>query len=89
LRRQTASDCDAFTPKQFRRPSCRSAHNFAAPRESLRLAEVGKEIRLIINKTAQDQTSSMRGYARRRLEELADAQEAGRNAKADAFAVHR
>jgi len=49
----------------------------AAPRESLRLAQVGKEIRLITNKTAQDQTSSMRGYARRRLEELADAELCG------------
>jgi uncharacterized protein YbgA (DUF1722 family)/uncharacterized protein YbbK (DUF523 family) len=44
-----------------------------APRESLRLVQIGKEIRLITNKTAQDQTSTMRGYARRRLEELADA----------------
>ena len=28
LRRQTASDCEAFTPKQFRRASCRSAQSF-------------------------------------------------------------
>ena len=48
-----------------------------APRESLRLVQTGTEIRLITNKTAQDQTSSMRGYARRRLEELADAELCG------------
>jgi hypothetical protein len=29
LRRQTASDCEAFTPKQFSRASCRSAHSLA------------------------------------------------------------
>ena len=46
----------------------------AAPRESLRLVQTGTEIRLITNKTAQDQTVSMRGYARRRLEELAEAE---------------
>src|SRR5205809_3330767 len=45
----------------------------AAPRESLRLVQAEGEIRLITNKTAQDHTASMRGYARRRLEELADA----------------
>jgi len=48
-----------------------------APRESLRLVQAGREIRLITNKTAQDHTASMRGYARRRLEELADAELCG------------
>jgi len=45
----------------------------AAPRESLRLVQAASGIRLIGNKTAQDQTARMRGYAGRRLEELADA----------------
>ena len=49
----------------------------AAPRESLRLVQTGIEIRLITNKTAQDQTASMRGYARRRLEELAQSELCG------------
>ena len=49
----------------------------AAPRESLRLVQTGTEIRLITNKTAQDQTASMRGYARRRLEELAESELCG------------
>jgi uncharacterized protein YbbK (DUF523 family) len=49
----------------------------AAPRESLRLVQTGIEIRLITNKTAQDRTASMRGYARRRLEELAESELAG------------
>ena len=48
-----------------------------APRESLRLVQAGRELRLITNKTAQDQTVSMRSYARRRLEELADAELCG------------
>ena len=48
-----------------------------APRESLRLVQAGREIRLITNKTTQDHTASMRGYARRRLEELADAELCG------------
>ena len=44
----------------------------AAPRESMRLVQAGREIRLITNKTAQDHTERMHGYARRRVEELAD-----------------
>ena len=47
---------------------------WTAPRESMRLVQAGAEIRLLTNKTAQDQTARMRGYARRRLEELADAE---------------
>jgi uncharacterized protein YbgA (DUF1722 family)/uncharacterized protein YbbK (DUF523 family) len=55
-------------------PACPEVESgMAAPRESLRLVQAAREIRLITNKTAQDQTASMRGYARRRLEELADA----------------
>src|SRR5689334_2139915 len=49
----------------------------AAPRESLRLVQAGTTIRLITNKTAQNQTASMRGYARRRLEELAESELCG------------
>jgi uncharacterized protein YbbK (DUF523 family)/uncharacterized protein YbgA (DUF1722 family) len=48
-----------------------------APRESLRLVQAGSEIRLIGNKTAQDQTASMRGYARRRLQELGETELCG------------
>ena len=43
-----------------------------APRESMRLVQVDGRIRLLTNKTAQDHTTRMRGYARRRVEELAD-----------------
>ena len=42
-----------------------------APRESMRLVQAGLEIRLLTNKTLQDQTDTMRRYARRRIEELA------------------
>ena len=48
-----------------------------APRESLRLVQAGRETPPDHHKTAQDQTVSMRGYARRRLEELADAELCG------------
>ena len=43
-----------------------------APRESMRLVQADGRIRLVTNKTAQDHTTRMHGYARRRLEELAD-----------------
>ena len=43
-----------------------------APRESMRLVQADGRIRLLTNKTAQDHTARMRGYARRRVEELAD-----------------
>jgi uncharacterized protein YbbK (DUF523 family) len=43
-----------------------------APRESMRLVETDDRIRLLTNKTAQDHTTRMRGYARRRVEELVD-----------------
>ena len=43
-----------------------------APRESMRLVQADGRIRLLTNKTAQDHTTRMRGYARRRVEELAD-----------------
>ena len=43
-----------------------------APRESMRLVQVDNEIRLLTNKTVQDQTVRMRRYARRRVDELAD-----------------
>jgi uncharacterized protein YbgA (DUF1722 family)/uncharacterized protein YbbK (DUF523 family) len=43
-----------------------------APRESMRLVQVNDEIRLLTNKTVQDQTGRMRRYARRRVDELAD-----------------
>ncbi len=49
----------------------------AAPRESLRLVQAGREIRLITSKTAEDRTASMRSFARRRLEELADTELCG------------
>src|ERR1700752_3088653 len=48
-----------------------------APRESMRLVETDGRIRLLTNKTAQDHTTRMQGYARRRLEELADEALAG------------
>ena len=43
-----------------------------APRESMRLVQVGSETRLLTTRTIHDQTDMMRRYARRRLEELAD-----------------
>jgi len=43
-----------------------------APRESMRLVQADGRIRLLTNKTAQDHTTRMRGYARHRVEELAD-----------------
>jgi len=43
-----------------------------APRESMRLVQADGRIRLVTNKTAQDQTERMHDYARRRVEELAD-----------------
>lgn len=43
-----------------------------APREPMRLVrQAGRELRLLIIKTGQDQTDTMRRYARRRIEELA------------------
>ena len=43
-----------------------------APRESMRLVQVGDEVRLLTNKTVEDRTGTMRRYARRRVEELED-----------------
>ena len=43
-----------------------------APRESMRLVQADGRIRLLTNKTARDHTTLMLGYARRRVEELAD-----------------
>ena len=43
-----------------------------APRESMRLVQADGRIRLLTNKTAQDHTTRMHGYARRRVDELAD-----------------
>ena len=43
-----------------------------APRESMRLVQTDSRIRLLTNKTAQDHTTRMHGYARRRVEELVD-----------------
>lgn len=43
-----------------------------APRESMRLVQADGQIRLLTNKTAQDHTARMHGYARRRVEELAE-----------------
>jgi uncharacterized protein YbbK (DUF523 family) len=37
-----------------------------APRESMRLVQADGQIRLLTNKSAQDHTARMRGYARRR-----------------------
>ena len=54
---------------------CRCARResgLTAPRESLRLVQADGRIRLLTNKTAQDHTTRMHGYARRRVEELAD-----------------
>jgi uncharacterized protein YbgA (DUF1722 family)/uncharacterized protein YbbK (DUF523 family) len=43
-----------------------------APRESMRLVQSDGRIRLLTNKTAQDHTARMQGYARRRIEALID-----------------
>jgi len=43
-----------------------------APRESMRLVQVGRETRLLTTKTLHDQTDMMRRYTRRRIEELGD-----------------
>jgi len=43
-----------------------------APRESMRLVQTDGRIRLLTNKTGQDHTTRMHGYARRRVEELVD-----------------
>jgi uncharacterized protein YbbK (DUF523 family) len=43
-----------------------------APRESMRLVQTDGRIRLLTNRTAQDHTARMYGYARRRVEELVD-----------------
>ena len=43
-----------------------------APRESMRLVQTDGRIRLLTNKTAQDHTTRMHGYARRRVDELVD-----------------
>ena len=48
-----------------------------APRESMRLVQVGAEIRLLTNKSIQDQTERMRRYAGRRIAELGDAELCG------------
>ena len=48
-----------------------------APRESMRLVQADGRIRLLTNKTAQDHTTRMRGYARRRVEELGDGELSG------------
>ena len=48
-----------------------------APRESMRLVQADGRIRLLTNKTAQDHTTRMRSYARRRVEELADGELCG------------
>jgi uncharacterized protein YbgA (DUF1722 family)/uncharacterized protein YbbK (DUF523 family) len=48
-----------------------------APRESMRLVQADGRIRLLTNKTAQDHTTRMHGYARRRVEELADGELCG------------
>ena len=43
-----------------------------APRESMRLVQADRTLRLVTNKTAVDHTALMRGYARRRVTELGD-----------------
>jgi uncharacterized protein YbbK (DUF523 family) len=48
-----------------------------APRESMRLVQADGRIHLLSNKTAQDHTTRMHGYARRRVEELADGELCG------------
>jgi lipocalin/uncharacterized protein YbbK (DUF523 family)/ligand-binding SRPBCC domain-containing protein len=48
-----------------------------APRESMRLVQADGQIRLLTNKTAQDHTPRMNRFARRRVEELADAELCG------------
>jgi uncharacterized protein YbgA (DUF1722 family)/uncharacterized protein YbbK (DUF523 family) len=48
-----------------------------APRESMRLVQADGRIRLMTNKTARDHTGLMLGYARRRVEDLADGELCG------------
>src|SRR3954462_11699019 len=48
-----------------------------APRESMRLVQVGGQLRLLTNKSGQDQTDTMRQFARRRIEALAGDQLCG------------
>ncbi len=48
-----------------------------APRESMRLVQADGQIRLLTNRTAQDHTTRMQGYARRRVAELADGELCG------------
>jgi uncharacterized protein YbgA (DUF1722 family)/uncharacterized protein YbbK (DUF523 family) len=43
-----------------------------APREAMRLVQVGPEIRLVTTRSGQDQTGLMRRYVGRRIGELAD-----------------
>ena len=43
-----------------------------APRESMRLVRVAREIRLVTNTAAEDKTDIVHRYARRRVDELAD-----------------
>jgi uncharacterized protein YbgA (DUF1722 family)/uncharacterized protein YbbK (DUF523 family) len=43
-----------------------------APRESMRLVQVNREIRLLTNKTAEDKTDTLVRFAGRRVETLAD-----------------
>ena len=54
-----------------------------APRESMRLVQADGRVRLLTNKTAQDRTTRMHGYARRRVEELADGELCGYVLKKD------
>jgi uncharacterized protein YbbK (DUF523 family) len=49
------------------------ASELDAPRESMRLVQTDGRIRLLTNKTTQDHTTRMHGYARRRVGELVDA----------------
>jgi uncharacterized protein YbbK (DUF523 family) len=43
-----------------------------APRESMRLVQVHREIRLLTNRTGEDKTDTMLSYATRRVDTLAD-----------------
>src|SRR6476646_5012392 len=59
-------------------PVCREVESgLDAPRESMRLVQADGRIRLLTNKTARDHTTRMQGYARRRVEELADGDHCG------------
>jgi uncharacterized protein YbgA (DUF1722 family)/uncharacterized protein YbbK (DUF523 family) len=44
----------------------------AAPRESMRLVQAGGQLRLLTNKSGHDHTDTMRQFARRRVDVLAD-----------------